>query len=126
VSAPADWETVLAEVEADVARTEDLLHTVRATDGTLRLDPLSPAETMLPTSQVRPSPFLPDPATMPRVPEEMLVRIQALRSRLDEVGRELVSALEDVSVFLTAPATPEMTVFPARPAPPPRLIDRAL
>jgi hypothetical protein len=117
------WEEVLADVEADVARTEALVRNVTTPAGELRLTPLSPAEMMLPAP---PAPRLPDLAVMPRVPVELLQRVNTLRERIADVGRELMAALEDVSVYLAAPAATEMAVFPSRPVPPPRFVDRAL
>ena len=121
------WEAVLAEVEDDVLRTEALLRSVKSPAGELRLGPLAPAETMLPgglpTGML---PRLPDPRAMPEPPTELISRVRTLQARLAQVGDELQAALLEVGDYLAAPAPREMTVFPSRPAPPPRFVDRAL
>jgi hypothetical protein len=114
------WEEVLASVEADVERSEELMSSIQDTPGGLSRSRLSPAELMLPAA----GPTLPDPTRMPRVPTELADRIHALRDRIADLGREMTAALDEVGALLAQPAAVEIVRTPA-PAPQPRFVDRS-
>ena len=81
VPAPDSWEAVLAAVEADLHRTEQLLgpSVVACTPA------LTPAELMLPVD----GPALPPLEQMPPVPAELVGRIKELRARIVELQADL-------------------------------------
>jgi hypothetical protein len=115
------WDEVLAEVEADVERSEQLMTTISQTPGGLGLGQLSPAELMLPAS----GPALPNPALMPRVPSELAGRIHALRDRIAELSHEMAATLDEVGALLATPAAIELGVRMPAPAPRPQFVDRS-
>jgi hypothetical protein len=114
------WDEVLAAVEADVERSEQLMSTISETPGGVAFGQLSPAELMLPAA----GPALPDPTVMPRVPSELAGRIHALRDRIAELGREMAATLDEVGVLLASPAATEIAIRTPVPAPRPQCLDR--
>jgi hypothetical protein len=83
--APDSWEAVLAAVEADLHRTQQLLGpTVVAS-----APALTPAELMLPAE----GPVLPPLEHMPPVPPELIGRITELRARILELQADLERCL---------------------------------
>jgi hypothetical protein len=115
------WDEVLAAVEADVERSEQMLTAIGAAPGGLAMGQLSPAELMLPAA----GPMLPNPAVMPRVPNELAERIHALRDRIAELSREMSATLDEVGGLLATPAATELAVRPPAPAPRPQFVDRS-
>jgi hypothetical protein len=83
---PDSWEAVLAAVEADVNRTEQLL----GPTVTQPAPALAPAELMLPVAE---DPVLPPFAQMPPVPPELVERITELRARIVELRADLERCL---------------------------------
>lgn len=85
VPAPDSWEAVLAAVEADLHRTEQLLgpSAVACTPA------LAPAELMLPAD----GPVLPPFEQMPPVPPELIGRIKELRAHIVELQADLERCL---------------------------------
>lgn len=84
MGANAEWEQVLASVEAEARHTAELLH-LNQEPGTS-----PPAE-----AWSLPSAVLPPLADMPEVPAELRERIEQLRSRIDALRTELADALRD-------------------------------
>ena len=83
--APDSWEAVLAAVEADLHRTEQLLG-----PSVIPGPPaLTPAELMLPAD----GPLLPPLEHMPAVPPELVGRIKELRARIVELQADLERCL---------------------------------
>ncbi|WP_375492572.1 hypothetical protein [uncultured Jatrophihabitans sp.] len=113
------WADVLAEVEADVARSESMFST--ASGSAVRdTREFAAAEMMFPGA----GPLLPDPVTMPPVPAELAARIDALRSRITSLSDELKQALDAVGVLLV-PADHGVAHRPIA-VPTPRFVDRTL
>jgi len=83
--APDSWDAVLAAVEADLHRTEQLLG-----PSVIPGPPaLTPAELMLPAD----GPLLPPLEHMPAVPPELVGRIKELRARIVELQADLERCL---------------------------------
>jgi len=83
--APDSWDAVLAAVEADLHRTEQLLG-----PSVIACPPaLAPAELMLPAD----GPVLPPLEHMPAVPPELVGRIKELRARIVELQADLERCL---------------------------------
>ena len=104
------WEQVLADVEADVRRTEDLLDERAGDHLPTRL---GPAALQLPLA----APTLPPIETMPAVPPELADRITQLRLRMialqAQLGAEL-AALRDAAVRVASvPVPAPLVVEPA-------------
>jgi hypothetical protein len=112
VMAPSEtWDEVLAAVEADVARTEELLTQEPAAP----VDPvLAPAQWRLPVT----GPELPPLEQMPAVPEELRERIRELRVRIVALQVQLATELRAARAAGSAPF-----VAPAAVAPPARYFD---
>ena len=86
------WEAVLAAVEADVRRTEELVRPAAPSPASS----LAPAEIMLPVADVLTEPPpLPPLDRMPPVPLELVERITALRGRIEELRGELERCLAE-------------------------------
>ena len=83
--APGSWEAVLAAVEADLHRTEQLL----GPSVVAHVPALAPAELMLPAD----GPELPAFEHMPPVPPELADRIKELRARIIELQADLERCL---------------------------------
>jgi hypothetical protein len=96
------WDEVLAAVEADVARTEELLaaeRAERAAAADARVDYLAPAQWQLPVS----GPELPPVDTMPAVPAELRERIHDLRVRIIALQVELAHELATLRAAQAGP-----------------------
>ncbi|SHG26753.1 hypothetical protein SAMN05443575_1868 [Jatrophihabitans endophyticus] len=107
------WEQVLATVEADVHRTEALLHEpLHVSDAVLAY--LAPAATQLPVVE----PMVPPLSAMPPVPPELAERIRDLRARvvaLQSQLREEMAALRAATVR-AAGSAPVLSVVAPSPA----------
>jgi hypothetical protein len=84
--APESWEAVLAAVEADLHRTEQLLAPSLVTS----TQALTPAELMLPVGE---DPVLPAFDQMPPVPPELAERITDLSNRIAVLSADLERCL---------------------------------
>lgn len=90
MSANQAWDEVLASVEADVARTEELLaREAAAASGDPAARYLAPAQWQLPA----PAPVLPALDVMPAVPVELRERIRELQERIVGLQAELAGEL---------------------------------
>lgn len=106
VAANQSWEEVLAAVEADVERTENLLSG----------EPdryLAPAQWQLPEQH----PDLPPLDEMPAVPEELRDRIHELRVRIVALQVELATELASVRASRSGPLARAAALRPAPPVP---------
>lgn len=111
--APDSWEAVLAAVEADLHRTQQLLGPAEVTT----TPALAPAELMLPAD----GPVLPPLEHMPPVPPELVERITELRARIVELQGDLsrcLAAARRPDHLLTRP------LHAAAEAEPPHFVDR--
>jgi hypothetical protein len=116
--AKTPWELVLADVEADVQRSEALL----APAVLSYLDPakpLAPAELMLPAGTVT----LPPLSDMPPVPPELLNRITTLRERIIALRAELEAELAEASQIYALRST---ALHPAMVTAAPQFVDRRI
>lgn len=93
------WDEVLAAVEADVRRTEELLAQERAAAAVPPADYLAPAQWQLPPS----TPELPPLDEMPAVPAELRDRIRDLRVRIVALQVELAHQLAELRAAQDGP-----------------------
>lgn len=123
------WAEVLADVEADVRRTESLLAPAPPAAAGVGAPPsgadLVPALAVVAHVSAAPVPELPPLAEMPPVPPELLDRLTALRTRIDDLCDALRAELGRAR---SAPRPPlRVHAHPAGPARvAPRLVDRRL
>jgi hypothetical protein len=111
---PGSWEAVLAAVEADLDRTEQLL----APSPAPATAALTPAEVMLPVGD---EPFLPPLDRMPPVPRELAGRITELSNRIAVLSAELERCL---AAARRIDRTPPHAVLAAAIERQPQFIDR--
>ena len=94
MGANPQWEDVLAAVEADVARTEEMFRP--ATDP---VRPLAPADFQLPAGYLD----LPRLEDMPDVPDELFARIRDLQLRITSLQLQLTAELADLRAVRSGP-----------------------
>jgi hypothetical protein len=82
------WEQVLATVEADAARAEQLLRPTLAASA-------AESATPEPAAWLVPAEVLPPLHEMPPVPDEVRCHVESLRDRIDALRAELADVLRD-------------------------------
>ena len=82
------WEQVLATVEADAARAEELLRPTLAASA-------AESATPEPATWLVPAVVLPPLHKMPPVPDEVRCHVESLRDRIDALRAELADVLRD-------------------------------
>lgn len=109
------WDEVLAAVEADVRRTEELLAQERAETAAPPTGYLAPAQWQLPTT----GPELPPLDQMPAIPAELRDRIRELRVRIVALQVELTHELAELRAAQSGPVARAAAgrAIPTPPAP---------